>query len=152
MTTNTTDWIGIPEDTELEKYFGFIYKITNLVNNRKYIGKKQLYSNVKRPPLKGMKKNRRVQKESDWRKYYGSSNELLADIEKHGKSNFKREVIEMTTCKWEAAWREMCWQAKEEVLFRDDYYNSIMNIRLNRPPKALKEKYKSTLVDGIPLA
>ena len=38
--------------------FGFIYLITNLTNNKKYIGCKMLQKVIKRKPLKG-KKNKR---------------------------------------------------------------------------------------------
>ena len=43
----------LPEDC-----VGFVYEITNLVNGRKYIGKKLAKFKKSRPPLKG-KKNRR---------------------------------------------------------------------------------------------
>ena len=45
-------WEGVLEEsTDLP--YGFIYKITNLTNDKKYIGKKQCQSIRKRPPLKG---------------------------------------------------------------------------------------------------
>lgn len=50
-----------------------IYKITNLLNGRYYIGK------------------HKTKKPMDW--YYGSSPELQSDIRKHGKSKFKKEVL-----------------------------------------------------------
>ena len=43
-----------------ENTFGFIYEITNIANNKKYIGKKQCKSKLKRKPLKG-KKNKRIE-------------------------------------------------------------------------------------------
>ena len=137
---NENDWENIPED--INKWFGFVYRITCLSNNKKYIGKKQFWSNQKRPPLKGQKRSRRVTKESDWRKYYGSSNELKEDLQKYGKENFKREILELTTCKWESAYLELMWQLKENAILREDYYNGIINIRLNGPPKDLVEKYR----------
>ena len=33
-----------PEDFAPEKMYGFIYQVTNTVNNKKYIGKKFFYS------------------------------------------------------------------------------------------------------------
>lgn len=134
------EWKNVPED--INEWFGFVYRITNTKNGKKYIGKKQFFKNEKRPPLKGKKRSRRVHKESDWKSYYGSSNELKADLEKYGKESFEREILDLTTCKWESAWKELEWQIKEKVLFRDDYYNGIINIRLNAPPNSLKEKYK----------
>lgn len=139
------EWINIPEN--IEDWFGFIYRIERINalegEKRYYIGKKQFFSNVKRPPLKGKKKNRRVLKESDWRKYYGSSNELKNDIQTHGKENFRREILELTTCKWESSYRELMWQLKENALLRTDYYNGIIHIRLNSAPKHLVEKYRN---------
>ena len=52
-----------------EDTFGFIYEITNTINQKKYIGKKQCKSKLKRKPLKG-KRNKRIEiKESDWKVY-----------------------------------------------------------------------------------
>jgi len=43
-----TTKLEIPENP-----FGFLYLITNNINNLKYIGKKQILSKRKKPPLKG---------------------------------------------------------------------------------------------------
>ena len=56
-----------------EEYIGFVYLITNLTNNKKYIGKKLTKFKVTKKPLKGKKNKRRSTKESDWRTYWGSS-------------------------------------------------------------------------------
>jgi len=120
-----------------EKTFGFIYLITNLTNNKKYIGKKQCISKIKRKPLKG-KKNKRIDyKESDWKDYTSSSNDLNADIVKLGKQNFKFEIIKACDSKWELAYEEAKEQMNREVLLKDDYYNGILNLRIGRPPKSL---------------
>ena len=137
---NENSWENVPE--KIEDWFGFVYRITCTSNGKKYIGKKQFFSNTKRPPLKGQKRSRRVTKESDWKSYYGSSNDLKLDLEKYGKENFKREILELTTCKWESSYLELMWQLKENAILREDYYNGILNIRLNGPPKHLVEKYK----------
>jgi len=75
---------------DINDFFGYIYRITNLQNGRKYIGRK--YFVQKRKPRGG---KRRVTSESDWKKYYGSSPELKADIKHYGKNNFKREIISL---------------------------------------------------------
>lgn len=139
-------WENVPE--KIEDWFGFVYRITCLSNGKKYIGKKQFWSNQKRPPLKGKKRGRRVTKESDWKEYYGSSNDLKADLQKYGKENFKREILELTTCKWENAYLELMWQLKENAVVREDYYNGIINIRLNGPPKDLVDKYRNVKTDS----
>ena len=125
--------ISIEEDT-----FGFIYEITNTITNRKYIGKKQCTSRIKRKPLKGKTRNRIDKKESDWKTYTSSSNELNEDIKKYGKENFKFKIIKTCGSKWELAYFEIKEQLNNNVLLRDDYYNGIINVRIGRPPKGFK--------------
>ena len=80
-----------PFDSDnIEDYFGFVYLITNIQNGRKYIGRKYFWS-FRKPPGK----KRRVKKESDWRKYYGSCPELKEDVEKFGKENFSRTILSL---------------------------------------------------------
>ena len=45
------------------EYEGFVYLITNLTNNRKYVGKKLSKFKTTKPPLKGKKNKRRGYKE-----------------------------------------------------------------------------------------
>ena len=75
---------------DIRDYFGFVYLITNIQNGRKYIGRKYFWS-FRKPPGK----KRRVKKESDWRKYYGSCPELKEDVEKFGKENFSRTILSL---------------------------------------------------------
>jgi len=77
---------------DIDSFFGYVYCITNLQSGKKYIGRK--YFTQRRKPRSG-KGKRRVTSESDWKKYYGSSDELKADIKAIGKSNFKREIISL---------------------------------------------------------
>ena len=70
--------------------FGFVYRITNLTNQRQYIGRKYFWSHRKPPG-----KKRRVKKESDWKKYYGSCPELKEDIDKLGRQNFSRTILSL---------------------------------------------------------
>ena len=78
----TTDDIG--------DFFGFVYRITNLQTGKQYIGRKYFWS--KRKPRGG---KRRVTSESDWKKYYGSSDELKGDRKLLGNELFKREIISL---------------------------------------------------------
>lgn len=116
-----------------EGAFGFIYLITCLVDSKKYIGKKQCVSKVKRPPLKGKKRSRRSTKESDWKTYTGSSNELNAAIARHGKEQFKFEILEWCNSKFELGYKEIKRQITEDALLREDYFNGIINCRLCKP-------------------
>lgn len=115
--------------------FGFIYEITNIINNKKYIGKKQKLSKFKKKPLKG-RKNKRIEiKESDWREYTSSSAELNEDISKYGKDKFVFKILRACHSKWELAYFEIKEQLERNVLLRNDYYNGIINVRIGRPPK-----------------
>ena len=80
----TTDDIG--------DLFGFVYRITNLSTGKQYIGRKYFWQ--KRKPKGG---KRRVTSESDWKRYFGSSEELKRDIEDLGRENFRREIISVHT-------------------------------------------------------
>ena len=119
-----------PEDFAPEKMYGFIYQVTNTVNNKKYIGKKFFWSKKTLPPLKGKTRKRRSIIESDWRKYCGSSKNLTEDIAEIGLDKFHREILYIGKMKGELAYMEAKLQFDHEVLLRDDYYNGIINIRL----------------------
>jgi len=75
---------------DIDGQFGFVYRITNIQTGKQYIGRK--YFVQKRKPKGG---KRRVTSESDWKKYYGSSPELKADISTYGKENFSREILSL---------------------------------------------------------
>jgi hypothetical protein len=130
----------------LDDTFGFIYEITNTINNKKYIGKKQCMSRIKRKPLKGKRRNRIDHKESDWRTYTSSSNELNDDIIKLGKEKFIFKVLRTCDSKWALAYYEAKEQFDRDVLFRDDYYNGILNLRIGRAPKQELAKLKGTSI------
>ena len=115
--------------------FGFIYEITNTVTNKKYIGKKQCTSRIKRKPLKGKTRNRIDKKESDWKSYTGSSNELNADILNYGKDKFVFNIIEWGDSKFELGYKEIKKQIEVDALLKEDYYNGIINVRLCCPKR-----------------
>ena len=86
-------WIykGTTFTTEhIDNFFGFVYCITNNTNGRKYIGRKYFWKF--RTP-RG--KKRKVKSESDWKKYYGSSEELKEEIQQLGRHNFSRVMLSL---------------------------------------------------------
>lgn len=134
---DTGHWL-INENVYLhENMFGFIYEITNKVNGKKYIGKKQCIRKIKRKPLKGKTRNRIDHRESDWKTYTSSSKELNDDIEKQGIENFEFRILKICGSKWELGYEEIKEQIARDVLRRDDYYNGIINVRIGTPPKSL---------------
>jgi len=129
---NTGHWIVSQDIVREDIPYGFIYIITNTVNNKKYIGKKQCQTILKRRPLKGKKNKRHEVKETDWRVYTSSSNELNNDISLYGKDKFKFEIVKWCHSKAELAYFETKMQFDNNVLLSDDYYNGIINCRLCR--------------------
>ena len=126
------------EDFPKESCYGFVYEITNLHTQRRYIGKKQIQKIIKRPPLKGKKNKRYKITESDWKTYTGSCSELNNDIEKHGSENFSFNILRLCYNKWELAYYEAELQFKLGVLLSEDYYNGIVNCRVGNKPKKNK--------------
>ena len=86
-------WIyeGTPfTSDDIGEYYGFVYRITNTINGKSYIGRK--YFVQKRKPKGG---KRKVTSESDWKRYFGSSEELKQDIKRIGRSSFRREILSL---------------------------------------------------------
>ena len=105
--------------------------ITNTTNGRMYIGKKLARFRRSRKPLKGRVNKRRYTVSSDWQYYYGSSDQLLADVEKIGKDKFKREILFYCKSKAELSYVEAREQFARKVLESDDYYNGHIRVRVH---------------------
>ena len=132
MSDNT--WKNLPED--YSNIFGFVYIIKNNHPEsikKYYIGCKQCQKRVKKKPLKGKTRNRIQYKDNDVLKYWGSSKELLADIEKYGIENFTREVIQLCDSKFDMKYSELHWQLLTNALLDERFYNGILSVRLCRP-------------------
>ncbi len=116
----------LPEDV-----VGFVYQITNTTNGRMYIGKKLARFRRSRRPLKGRVNRRRYTISSDWQHYYGSSDELLVDVEKIGKDKFTREILFYCKSKAELSYVEAREQFARKVLESNDYYNGHIRVRVH---------------------
>jgi hypothetical protein len=127
-----------------EGIVGFVYKITNLTNNRKYIGKKLAkFSKTKTRVVKlksGEKKKKKIRtkEESDWREYWSSSEELKKDVAEFGEENFKREILHYCYSKGSLSYMELREQMDNKVLESDDWYNGIIQVRIHK--SHIKEK------------
>ena len=86
---------------DINDFFGYVYRITNLQSGKQYIGRK--YFTQRRKPRGG---KRKVTSESDWKRYYGSSKELTADRKLLGSSCFKREIISLHRTKGQVNFEE----------------------------------------------
>lgn len=123
---------SLPEDC-----VGFVYLITNLTNNRKYVGKKLAKfskTTTKTVTLKnGTKKKKKIRSkiDSDWLDYYGSSIELNKDVQSLGKENFTREILFFCKSKAECSYIEAREQFARRVLESTDYYNNNIMCRIH---------------------
>jgi hypothetical protein len=120
-----------------EECVGFVYLITNLTNNRKYIGKKlakfskTTYKTIKLKNGNKKKKRSRGKIESDWRDYYGSNIELNKDVETLGTDKFTREILYYCESKAECSYIEAREQFRRQVLESNDYYNGHIQVRVH---------------------
>ena len=95
MAEYTNPWIykgSVFNSDDIGDHYGFVYCITNITTGKSYIGRK--YFVQKRKPKGG---KRRVTSESNWKQYYGSSDELKRDIRDLGRENFRREILSLHT-------------------------------------------------------
>jgi hypothetical protein len=96
--SNPWQYMGAPFDGSLiGDYYGFVYKITNSTNNRAYIGRKYFWQKRKPRNTNNTTRRRKVTSESNWRNYYGSSDELKADVKSVGRDSFIREILSLHT-------------------------------------------------------
>lgn len=117
----SNDWMYRNEPfIETSKEFeGFVYLITNLTNNRKYIGKKSFWTR-----RKDKKTGRRKTQESDWKNYWSSSEDVKEDVKTLGKDKFHREILYLCPHKKSMSYYETYEQFHRNVLMNEDYYNT----------------------------
>jgi hypothetical protein len=109
-----TDRTQLPDDV-----IGFVYRITNLLNDKHYIGKKILVNKRTRNPLKGYKRKRIDYIESNWLKYTGSNEET----KKWKIEDCYREILYICYNRTMMTYYETKIQFIENVLESDKYIN-----------------------------
>ena len=114
-----------------EEYQGFVYQITELHTNKKYIGKKNFWKPKILPINKTRKRRVRTRVESDWKTYFSSSSQIQKLVEEKGEEKFKREILKLCKTKGEMSYYEAKLQFENNVLFRDDYYNEFIGCRVH---------------------
>lgn len=120
----------------IDDNIGFVYIITNLTNNKQYIGKK-LFTKSKTYQKNKKKKRKRVS--SDWAEYTGSNDQLNEDIKKGDL--IKKEILLLCKSKSELNYMELKYQVQFDVIFQpNQYYNSYIGTRVNRKQLRIKDK------------
>lgn len=139
---NNTTWIYKNKPfkiKDLEQYWGFVYKISNLITNQFYIGSKsffnrtnakiskkrsnELYSGKGRKPLREKKI-----KESDW-KIYKSSSKKVQEMILDNENNFKFEIISLYKNKAEMLLNEAFLIIKEFIFKNNLILNDWISIK-----------------------
>ena len=114
------EWIyknEIAQDSIFLGFIGFVYIIINKKTQMKYIGKKILkYNN---------------NKNSGWKKYYGSNKQLLQEKCKIGEENFERTILYLCKSKSEMSYLEAKEQFLRDVLLKpNEYYNGWIMVKV----------------------
>lgn len=114
---------------------GFVYLIEG--NDKKYIGKK-LFTKSKTRQVK--KKKKKIKVESDWQTYYGSNEQLQQDVERLGTNKFKRTILKLCYTRGELSYYEAKYQFQEDVLLKEEYYNTWIYVRVRKSHLTRKSK------------
>jgi len=102
---NMLDMLDVlePNTIDTSKYYGFIYITINSLNNKMYIGKKKFVSN--------------------WKTYLGSGLALKKAINKYGKNNFYRVIIDLAKTPEELCEKEINYIEKNNAVLSTMFYN-----------------------------
>lgn len=114
-----------------DEYQGFVYIITEISTDKKYIGKKNFWKPKTLPINKKRKRRVRTRTESDWREYYSSSHEVVALVEQNGVGNYRRDILKLCKTKGEMSYYEAKLQFEYDVLLREDYYNEFIGCKIH---------------------
>jgi hypothetical protein len=117
LQVTTVDELINNENFDINEYEGYIYITTILDTGRKYIGKKNFFhnTNVKLgkkelanlPTARGKKPSKKkVTKESDWKTYYGSAQEIKDSVKQYPKERITRTLIRLCKSKKELTYYE----------------------------------------------
>lgn len=122
------DWIfnGEPYTEVPSDYTGFVYHIT-FATGQKYIGRKIFWS-AKKKVVKG--RVRRLKVESDWKKYYGSS-DYIKTLLTSGRDGAKREIVRLCKSKSEMSYYESKLIFETDALLKPDYINRWITCQIN---------------------
>ena len=119
--------------------YGFVYEVTHIPTNKKYIGKKVLFFErtvkIGKKELEQIKEERKIKKikgkspskkkiikESDWKIYCGSHKEIKRLVERDGIESFTRLILKLAPNKKLLTYYEYKYLYSRGVLEPDSNY------------------------------
>jgi len=120
-----------PDEEFLKPYQGFVYLITEMDTGKKYIGKKYFWKPKTLPVTKTRKRKVKTTVQSDWKKYYGSNQELKQIIKEQGGDNYKREILKLCKTKGDCSYYEAKYQFEYDVLLKEEFYNEFIGCKIH---------------------
>ena len=156
------EWIGLKGEpistiTDFpDNTFGFVYRIVHKPTGKSYIGKKVFQFNLKRKLTKkdlelyegvqGRKpKFKVIQKESDWKTYYGSNTQIKQWVKDGKQEELKREILAWGLDKKHLTYLETKYLFMYEVLEKEEFLND--NILGKFFKKDFDDKPTATLIN-----
>ena len=129
-------------EDEPKEYQGFVYVITEIDTDMKYVGKKFFHKPKTLPITQKRKRRVRSIVESDWRSYYGSNVIIQQRISEGLSAQYYREILHFGKSKGDLSLLELTEQLNRNALLDPKYYNGILQVRINTKhiSAELKEK------------
>lgn len=127
--TQIEDLINDP-NFNINDWYGYIYITFDTRTGRQYLGKKNFFHSQNKklgkkelaaiPVTRGKRPTKKlIIKESDWKTYYGSAEE----IKKSSKEHYKRYLVRLCKSSKELTYYETKYQFVYEVLENDKWIN-----------------------------
>lgn len=110
-----------------EGYIGFVYILTHKITKKYYIGKK-IFHFKRTKQVKGKKK--KILVESDWKTYYGSSEEVASIIQQEGEDVFDRKILKFCRSKAELSYFETKYIFETDALLDPNSFNYWVSARV----------------------
>lgn len=120
-----------PTDEDLKPWVGFVYRITEIDTGKMYIGKKFFWKPKTLPVTKTRKRKVKTKVQSDWKKYYGSNEQLKLLKEQKGERAYHREILRLCATKGDCSYYEAKLQFQYDVLLNDKYYNAFIGCKIH---------------------
>jgi hypothetical protein len=116
-------------EEDIGNNYGFVYLITHVKTDRKYIGKK-FFSKAGYKQVKG--KRKKIRKNSDWLTYWGSNKELQEEVKVNGEAEYSREILYLCKTRSECSYYETYEIFLRHALLGDGYYNQWCSCKIRK--------------------